>query len=343
MIVKNEEENLEKCINAAKKYVDEIIIVDTGSDDSTKEIAYKFTNYVYDFEWCNDFAKARNFSISKANNDWILVIDADEIITDFNKENVLNFIKHNDKVVGRIKRINPFEDVTGVKKYIERVNRLFNKNYFRYEGIIHEQIVLQDDRNYSIENIGISAEHIGYTQEVLNRTKKIERNINLLKKAILDKNDDPYLYYQLGKSYYMNKEYEEACSNFTKALKLPINFMYEYVEDLVESYGYSLINTNRFSEALILGDYEKYYKNSADYNFLMGLICMNNAKFDFAVEYFSKCMEGKEGRIEGVNTYLPNYNIGVIFECLGYKKEAVEFYKKCKGYKVAENRLKELV
>lgn len=342
MIVKNEEENLEKCLNAAKKYINEIVIVDTGSNDNTKEIAYKFTNNVYDFKWCNDFAKARNFSVSKANNDWILVLDADEIITEFDAESILKFIKNNDKIIGRIKRVNFFEDATGAKKYKERVNRLFNKNRYIYEGIIHEQLIHKYDTTYSLKNIEISIEHIGYTKDVLNRTKKIERNIQLLKKAILDKDDDLYLYYQLGKSYYMKKEYEQAYSNFIKALKLCSNFSYEYIEDLVESYGYCLINTSRFNEALIIENYKKYYYNSADYNFLMGLIYMNNAKFDLSVEYFSKCIECKIGRIEGINTYLPNYNIGIIYECLGYKKEAIKFYEKCGKYILAEKRLKEL-
>jgi glycosyltransferase involved in cell wall biosynthesis len=85
MIVKNEENFLERCINSVKDFVDEIIIVDTGSTDKTKEIARKFTDKIYDFEWNNDFSKARNFSLSKATKDWIFVLDADEIV---DKENI---------------------------------------------------------------------------------------------------------------------------------------------------------------------------------------------------------------------------------------------------------------
>jgi glycosyltransferase involved in cell wall biosynthesis len=80
MITKDEEKILEKCLNPIKGVVDEIIIVDTGSKDNTKEIAKKFTDNIYDFEWNDDFSKARNFSISKATKDWILVLDPDEKI-----------------------------------------------------------------------------------------------------------------------------------------------------------------------------------------------------------------------------------------------------------------------
>lgn len=78
MIARNEENLLEKCLNPIKSMMDEIIIADTGSKDKTRETARKFTKRVYDFEWCDDFSKARNFSISKATKDWILVLDPDE-------------------------------------------------------------------------------------------------------------------------------------------------------------------------------------------------------------------------------------------------------------------------
>ena len=80
MIAKNEENYLEKCLNNIKNSVDEIIIVDTGSNDKTMEIAKKFTNKVYNFRWNNDFSEARNFSLKKAAKDWILMLDADESI-----------------------------------------------------------------------------------------------------------------------------------------------------------------------------------------------------------------------------------------------------------------------
>ena len=66
MIVKNEEKVLARCLDSIRGFVDEIIIVDTGSDDDTKRIARKYTDKVYDFEWIDDFAAARNYSFSKA-------------------------------------------------------------------------------------------------------------------------------------------------------------------------------------------------------------------------------------------------------------------------------------
>ncbi len=182
--------------------------------------------------------------------------------------------------------------------------------------------------------------HIGYSKDVLNRTNKIERNIALLKKAIEKDSKDPYLYYQLGKSYFMGgKDYTNAYKAFIQALPLVDNFTYEYVEDLVESYGYTLIHLNLFKEALDLLEYEQYYKNSSDFLFLLGFIYMNNSSFQKAAETFLKCTNFKDGKIEGINSFLPLYNVGVIFECLGLKAEAIKYYKMCGNYDLALARI----
>ncbi len=80
MIVKDEEKHLDRFLKRINHHVDEIVIVDTGSKDSTKKIARKYTDKVFDFSWDDDFSAARNFSISKATERWILVLDPDEQI-----------------------------------------------------------------------------------------------------------------------------------------------------------------------------------------------------------------------------------------------------------------------
>ncbi len=85
MIVKNEEKVLGRCLDSIVDLMDEIIIVDTGSTDRTKEIAKKYTEHIYDFEWINDFSAARNFSFSKATKDYIYAADADEVLDEENR------------------------------------------------------------------------------------------------------------------------------------------------------------------------------------------------------------------------------------------------------------------
>ena len=86
MIVKNEEKNLERCLSSYAPLMDEIIVVDTGSTDRTKEIAARFTDKVYDFKWVDDFSAARNFSFEKASCDYIFSADADEVLDEKNRE-----------------------------------------------------------------------------------------------------------------------------------------------------------------------------------------------------------------------------------------------------------------
>lgn len=86
MIVKNEERILDRCLSGIAGLMDEIIIVDTGSTDRTKEIAAKYTDKIYDFKWINDFAAARNYAFSKATGDYIYSADADEVIDGQNQE-----------------------------------------------------------------------------------------------------------------------------------------------------------------------------------------------------------------------------------------------------------------
>lgn len=86
MIVKNEEKVLSRCLNSVKDLVDEIIIIDTGSTDSTKNIASSFTNNVIDFTWNYDFSNARNFSFSKASMDYIMWLDADDVMLEEDRQ-----------------------------------------------------------------------------------------------------------------------------------------------------------------------------------------------------------------------------------------------------------------
>lgn len=96
MIVKDEEQFIEGCLENVKDIVDEIVVVDTGSADSTKEIAKKSEANVFDFKWKDDFSAARNFSLDKATSNWILVMDADELLDTNGKKEILKLINNRE-------------------------------------------------------------------------------------------------------------------------------------------------------------------------------------------------------------------------------------------------------
>ena len=150
----------------------------------------------------------------------------------------------------------------------------------------------------------------------------------------------PYILYQLGKGYYMAGDFREACTYFSCALSFDLNPKLEYVIDMVETYGYAMLNSDQADNALFFENIYEEFGNTADFQFLMGLIYMNNARFEDAVSEFLKATKHSASRNVGANSYMAFYNIGVIYECLGRADEAKRYYEMCGEYGPAEERLK---
>lgn len=353
IIAKNEEKNIERCLKCLEPYGFEIIVVDTGSVDATWEIASQYASSVYDFEWCNDFATAKNFAISKASNEFVMVIDSDEYLESIDLGKLLRLLGKNPDKVGRIQRRNTFSRNNRQQENVEWINRIFSKNKFHYEGRIHEQVTALDGQAYEMYEAPVEILHSGYDLTEEERKAKAERNSTLLLQELeqlrCDANTNPrsaeqipYIIYQLGKSYYMAGDYTKACEYFSEGLSFDLEPKLEYVIDMVETYGYALINSGQAEQALFFENIYDEFGNCADFKVLMGLIYMNNEMFDEAVAEFLKATEYKECRNTGANSYLAFYNAGVIYECCGMLEEAREFYLKCGEYVPAVERIQEL-
>ncbi len=146
MIVKNEEAVLARCLDSLKGLMDEIIIVDTGSTDRTKEIAALYTDRIYDYVWKNDFADARNFSFSKASRDYIYCADADEVLDEENRERFLVLKKAllPEIEIVQMKYCGQLHFNT-VYNYDEEYRPKLYKRLrtFRFDGPIHETVVTE--------------------------------------------------------------------------------------------------------------------------------------------------------------------------------------------------------
>ncbi len=347
IIAKNEEKNIERCLSSFADTGFELVVVDTGSTDRTKEIAKKYTDHIYDFEWCNDFAAARNYSISKASNTYIMIIDCDEYLESMDIGLLQSLLRLHKGKVGRI-QINNIITKNGIKQENkEWVSRIFSKEECIFEGRIHEQIVTISGEPRATYQTPVVIGHTGYDLSEEDAKRKAERNINMLLKELEvlqaqkeQEGDIPYVLYQLGKSYFMTQDYEQAVEYFSQGLSYDLNPKLEYVIEMVETYGYALINSQRAKEALFFENIYDEFGNSADFKFLMGLIYMNNSLFERAVEEFLKATKYSDCKTVGVNSYSAFYNIGVIYECLGYKMEAAEYYEKCGEFQPALQHLK---
>ncbi len=201
MIVKDEEEVLERCLKSAKPIVDEIVIVDTGSRDRTYEIACEFGAKTAKYTWKDDFADARNYAFSLATGDYLLWLDADDLITQENAERFLILKKRLERDLPDMVRC-PYELVSDGKtvlRYLrERVLRRTAE--FVWQGRVHECIaprgkVIQSD---------FCVEHLGSSKPRGNRNLKIYR-----KWAKEEKLDGRNLFYY-GRELYYNGSYREA-------------------------------------------------------------------------------------------------------------------------------------
>lgn len=340
IITKNEENHLRECLKRIKDTGCEIVVTDTGSNDLSVEVARQFTDNVYTFEWCDDFSAARNFCISKASGDMILMLDTDEYIQCCKIKQLERLLAENPKKVGRIEIENEYIS-NGVNMIsVDKVSRLFDRRYFYYTGRIHEQLTRIDGSCHQCFDAPIRVHHYGYMGDEAYRKAKAERNLSLLMKELEATPKDPYLMYQIGKSYYYVQNYNEAIKFFEMAIEEKIDLRLEYVVDMVVCYGYAMINTNQVQKAMMLEAlYEDYSKN-ADFLFVLALIYMKNGKFDLAVGLFLEATKCATCTVEGVNSFSAFYNIGVIYECLGDKKTALSYYGRCGNYLPAKEGIK---
>ncbi|SHH97780.1 glycosyltransferase family 2 protein [Virgibacillus chiguensis] len=181
MIVKNEEEVLEQCLRSVESICDEIIILDTGSTDRTKEIALQFTNKVFDFEWVDDFSKARNKSFSYATKDYILYLDADDVVLpeDLDKLKNLKKTELNDTIDAVSMYYHTSFDQQGNPTFKFRRNRLLKRsNHFKWFGAVHEYILVYGNIYHS----DIAITHRKEDKEIDLSTR--DRNLKIYEKQL---------------------------------------------------------------------------------------------------------------------------------------------------------------
>ncbi|PHC33084.1 glycosyl transferase [Bacillus toyonensis] len=204
MIVKNEEKSLEQCLQSIEGIPDEIIIVDTGSTDKTKELAIKWTPHVLDFEWKDDFSAARNFAFQQATKEYIFWLDADDILIVEDREKLLELKRNLDKSIDAVSMIYHalLDKHDNVITSTNRLRLLKRKKNFKWVGMVHEDV--STFSNYNCYNSDI----------VITHTKKIgssTRNLSIYEKAVKEgKKFTSQDLFHYARELQINKRYEEA-------------------------------------------------------------------------------------------------------------------------------------
>lgn len=185
-IVKNEAKNLAKSIKSLKNQVNEIVVVDTGSTDNTITVARKLGAKVYSFPWQDDFSQVRNFALSKAKGDWLILLDADEYFTSKTAGNIRQVIRQAQQADGLlIQMVNYDVDKAEIQDYFYQLRIVRNQQGLHYEGKIHEELKLSDGKSMKFFRIPpemLEIYHTGYASSV--SRQKLERNLKLLQQAV---------------------------------------------------------------------------------------------------------------------------------------------------------------
>jgi glycosyltransferase involved in cell wall biosynthesis len=220
VIARDEEAEIGRCLDSVRDVVDEIVVVDTGSKDRTRELARDRGARVIDFAWIDDFSAARNVSIEAATGDWILVLDCDDELVESARPEVRRTIEGTTAAGFRVRIQNLTPPGEPVAYHEARVTRLFRRlDAHRYEHRIHEQIAPSIERaGGRIDPCEIVYRHHGYARREAQGASRALRNLRLLERDRAERPDDPYAAFELGCTFRALGRDDEAVREFTHAL-----------------------------------------------------------------------------------------------------------------------------
>lgn len=344
LIAKNEARYLEGCLESVQGAVDEIILVDTGSEDETVEIAKRFGAKIFHYPWTNDFSAARNESIEHATGDWVLILDADERLTAESKE-LLRKVSFDHRPIGYGLVIDnllgtdpehPQEVQTAV------IFRFFrNLPDMRYEGAIHEQIIPAAKRSGMPQfECEVRIRHLGYMNKPFVERDKAQRNLAILLKQVEDEPENSYVYFNLGQTYKIAGDYQNAEANYRKSLELlkaqnvPTNA--PYYLNLYYNLATLYYQAGQFEKALKTCEESiPIYPEYPDLHYVKGLALTELGRYEDSRASLNQALSlnGKifaAGSDIGTSSYRAHHALGILCSRLGDRRGAREHFTEAK-------------
>lgn len=338
LIVKNEEDNIERCIKSFENVADEIIVVDTGSEDNTVKLVKKLGAKVFNYKWNDDFASARNYALEKSKYDWIIFLDADEYFDKDASSNAKSIIEKIDKepkydcINSRLINIDLATKTEQEKITVIRIFR--NNKNVRYFNKIHESLK-NINGNTIVSLTGFEDKlqiiHTGYSKGIIE--KKGLRNLKLLLKELETSESKEMIYFYLVNSYTSCKDYDNAikyANLFINSGKIIKNYETYIPQQLL----LSMLKRGDSAEAVLEETNKyilKYPKNHAFVN-IAASIFKSQKKYDKALQYYLKTIDYKKNFIG--NEYYCEittnediyYYIGIIYELKNNIEKAIQYY-----------------
>ncbi|HYZ81661.1 MAG TPA: glycosyltransferase [Solirubrobacteraceae bacterium] len=341
MIVRDEEEMLPRCLAAVAPAVDEIIIVDTGSVDRTIEIAHEFGAKVIEREWTGSFSDARNVSFESATGDWVMYLDADEVL-------VAEDVQRLRALTGRIWKeafylvetsyTGAVEDGSAVTNSALRIFR--NRAHYRFEGRLHEQIAhhLPTYAPNRVEQTSIRVEHFGYLGAVRDAKEKSTRNIDLLRAQQRESAPSPFLHFNIGTEYAVTGDHAAALTEFQRAWDMARRQGEErrdYVPALMTRLVTALRYCGREAEAIAaVKEGLELFPGFTDLVYAEALAYRSMGRQADAVVAWKRCIEmgdapARYGAAVGAGTYLPKISLAELYTGRGELDKATQLLDEC--------------
>jgi glycosyltransferase involved in cell wall biosynthesis len=349
MIVKNEEKNIRRALTWGKNIVCEQIVVDTGSTDRTVEIAEEMGAKVFHFEWIDDFSAAKNFAIEQATGNWIAFLDADEYFSDEDTQKIIPLITNLQKdgqysmmpAIIRSSLVNLNDE--GQPGSVATQDRMFSNNpALRYQNRIHETIQVSEGKKHVVFDATdrLTVYHTGYTKSVFKETRKMDRNIALLKREVKENPENYNAWAYLGDALLGNEQYEEAENAYNQVIENIQNVFSQERKDLIFS---NLLKMKCLRHVVDETEILTVYNQSIDckctapdIEYWVGSWMLDRGKEQKGIEYFElalKKLEQYQGHgVLDVATELP-YIYQKIFEfyyrSMDHAAEAVRYGVLC--------------
>lgn len=342
IIARDEELSIGRCLQSIQGIADEIIVIDTGSTDKTAAISRSFGALVWRKAWNESFAEARNEGISKAKGAWILWLDADEILEQPVGESLRDELLQTEADIAAFRIVNfTGSDIDSPGPvYVCPQVRLFRNGYgFRFSGKIHETLVHHDGTRLQASPALFPHKilHYGYLEDVVNKKRKSERNLRLLKQQLASGQSDPWWNYHLASEYNRLGRYEEAFEQINRSIvgflnqsQLPPALLYKLKYDILMAHG-SLDGIWPGIEQAI-----RLYPDYVDLQFYKALYLLEKDLLLEAYDLLNRCIElgdtsWKYLTLKGLEDSYAYYYMAVCLLRLGRYKEGSELMRRTVG------------
>ena len=222
IIVKNEQDNLPRCLASLTDVASEIVVVDTGSSDNSQAVALSFGAKIYELPWTEDFSAARNFSLTKAQNPWAIVIDADEELDKESRHSLATLLPETPFDAFSVQIRNYLGNSTCPEVMVGTSIRLFRTNKgYTFRGRVHEDITPSIvELGGRIGQTGIVIHHFGYLTQNAQNEPRFDRNVRLLKAQLDANSNDGISWFYLGTEYFVAERHAEALECYARAIDL---------------------------------------------------------------------------------------------------------------------------